>query len=315
MNTGHEYPVAPAKGENAVAERQKHAWLHNHPYITTTIGLASIAIIIFLIASAKSDVMGTSGEGNWVGDRGYFLTGDRQIREAERLAYEKKILMQPPETRLDYIPIQKPAPVESKETFDGGLDDLLSLLTQPLPTGSGTPISGTDSAFSFIPKGLIRAEAGPKQLTQEQQALRAYGNDVGSSIQSYESLHTNSPQILKDHAEDRKSGAKAAHVERIGTDMVTLGEELQALETMPSMMRPLHTAYATAYITAGTQLIKIAKTTSDEEYLASIESYNASVESLAKRYLAIATLLSANNVPFSAADTGSIFVFNSTLSF
>ncbi len=316
MPPGHEYPIAPPPIAATPVESEKHAWLHKHPYLTTSIALASIILFALLIASARSGVSSSQQGTNWVGAGGVFFTGGRNLRQAERQSAEQVIKNESPETQLGYIPITPPS-ADGFEGDDGGdLSKLLALISQSVSgNNSALATSSGESAFSLIPQGLISIETYGKKLTPEQEALHTYGNEAGAILQSYESMHPNASQPLKDHAEDRQNADKARLVEQLGFDMALLGRELTSIEVVPAAIKAAHEAYATTYRIVGTNLTKVAGAKTDEEYLAAIEAYNQSVDSLSKRFFALVTLFGAHEVTFSQSETGSVFVFSQSFSF
>lgn len=314
MPPSHEYPITP-EAPPAEAPVARKGWVHNHPYLATSITVAALLVLLFFIVAARTGVHGSASGNNWVGAGSVFFTGGRTLTQAERMSAEAIVKQQSPKTELGYIPIPTPnADGTSAEDFANDLGKLLlELSVQPnTPAPAQTE---TGSGYSLIPHGLISVASGAKQRSPEAEVLFVYGNEVGTYIQGFESLHLNSVQMMKDHAEDRGNADKAANVDRLGYEMAELGRDLNQLQTVPADIKAAHAALATSYRLAGTNLTKVAAAKSDEEFLGAINTYNASVESLAKRFLVVVGIFSANEVSFSSSDPGSIFMFNPTISF
>lgn len=309
MPPGHEYPVASATPQPPAPP--KHGWVHNHPYLATAVAAGALFILVGAVVAERSGVASSTGANNWVGASGIFSGGARTAPSSERISALETLRNRAPDTALPYIPLPAQNDGGSTENF-GNLNELLSLLTTP-PSGGTTGVDASAS-FAVLPQGLVSLSSPPK-LSAEQQVLYQYGNDVGNIIQSYDSMHTNSIQILKDQAEDRGNAQKAAAVKQLGYDMALLGRDLLDMGSIPPSMKSAHDAFATSYRIAGTNLSKIPDAADDKAFVDAITTYNASIEALSKRYIVLVQLFSSNNVTFSSSDPGSIFMFNSSPSF
>jgi hypothetical protein len=308
MHMDHEYPVQ-LPPEPVVVEPTKKGWLH-HPYIFTGAAVLAILAIVALIVTARSGVGGAQDATNWVGASMIFQ-GGRSATEAERLRAEEAAQQQQGDAELGYIPIATSATVE-EEDFGADLTKLLALLAQPPATSTLT--GETPAAFAYIPQGLISISSGIKVRTASQEALFTYGNEAGGRIQSFESMHGNMPQILKDQAEDRDNAEKKARVKQLGFDIAALGRELLDMQDVPQAVKTAHENYATSYRIVGTNLTKVADTSGDEAFLAAIETYNTSVEAHSQRFGVLVSVFNANDVAFSPSNPGSTFMFNAQLS-
>lgn len=201
--------------------------------------------------------------------------------------------------------------VGSGDTFD--YEALLSIISgTPTKQDPKTTSDDLSLAYSFIPRGLLSAPPPKEERSPTQQRIYEYGNTVGSSIQSYEVLHTNDPQKLRDQAEDRQNIEKAETVRAIGHSMRSLGESLARMEDVPTEMKTNHEKLAQSYIEIGKNLAKVPDAQGDQAFLAAIEAYNASVEIFIQRFVAVATAFSAYGVTFDQSEPGSAFVFTNT---
>lgn len=314
MPPGHEYPIAPPPVEAAATQEEKASWVHRHPFIAGGVAVVALAVIGISIVAARTGVEGDQSNNNWVGTGSIFSGGRQETTETARLQAQEAVKQQSQEAELGYIPVTINSEGGEEQSFGNDLTALLAQLVQPQGTSTSVSME-TSSAFSFIPQGLISTKSPGKKLTPEEEALRSYGNEVGTFIQGFETMHGNSPQILKDHAEDRGNPEKAARVNQLGYEMAELGRDLNQLQTVPPIAAAAHAAFATTYRQVGTNLTKIAATKTDEELLDAINTYNTSVESLSKRYFVLIGVFSANNVTFSSDEPGSVFMFNPTFSF
>jgi hypothetical protein len=310
MPPSHQYPFTPTPEPAPISA--KKGWVHRHPYVTAAIGAVALVILALAIVAARAGVSVGGAPTNWVGAGSVFFTGGRNLTESQRLTAEEIIKLRSPDTQLAYIPIQTQGQGSGETDFGNDLAKLLSLLTQPQGTSSVTSVD-VQSAFSFIPTGFISIDS-PQRLSREAEVIKAYGNDIGTYIQGYESMHLNAPQILKDQAEDRTNPEKALNVKNLGYDMAALGRDLLQMQEVPKEAQAAHKALATSYRIAGTNLTKIADSTTDQQFLDAITVYNASAEALAKRFFALASIFSAHNVTFSSSEPGSVFMFNTNLS-
>lgn len=314
MPPGHEYPIAQQPLEADTTPTEKASWVHRHPYVAGTIVIIALGIIGVSIVVTRTGVQGDQSSGNWVGTGSIFSGGRQETTAAARLQAQEAVKQQSQETELGYIPVTINTGGGEEQSFGNDLTELLAQLVQPQGTSTGVSMD-TSSAFSFIPQGLISTKTPGKKLTPEEEALRTYGNEIGTLVQGFETSHGNSPQILKDHAEDRGNAEKAARVDQLGYQMAELGRDLGQVQAVPASIAAAHAAFATTYRQVGTNLTKIAATKSDEELIDAINTYNASVESLSKRLSVLIGVFSANNVTFSSDEPGSVFMFNPTFSF
>lgn len=316
MPPGHEYPITPPPADT-VAEPVKKSWVHRHPYLASSVAVIALLGLALSILATRTGVGANQSGDNWVGAGSVFFTGGQRLTETERLRAQDVVKQQSEQADLGYIPIASPLEGTGAEepSFGNDLTALLAQLVQPAAGNEGNTNVETSSAFSFIPQGLISIANTERQPTPEADALHTYGNDIGTYIQGFESMHSNSAQILKDHAEDRGNADKAAKVDQLGYELAALGRDLNLLETVPEDVKAAHSALSTSYRLVGTNLTKIAATKTDEEFLDAINAYNASVEGLSKRFFVLVGIFSANNVTFSSSEPGSIFMFNPTFTF
>ena len=176
------------------------------------------------------------------------------------------------------------------------------------PAGTGT---GSVNAYSFIPTGLIATSSavGAKR-SPLQQSLFDWGNDAGSSIQSFEAQNRTITQVLKDHAEDRHDPLKIAALKKLGDSMQELGGSFSRMDAVPSAARGVNDKLAAAYSAAGGGLAMVANTATDKGFIEAVIAYNGNAEAVMRAFIAISALFSANGVKFDPGDAGSVFLFS-----
>lgn len=290
-------------------------WVHSHPY-TAIIGSSCVLLIAgALIVMSRSSVAPASRPEAW-GNNDVTLLNPTSYKPEQRLAPDV-----PPSSQQNtpdkVIPVYKPqeqggGPAQN----DLELNSLLALLTKPAGTQKGAAGGGSSvSAYAFIPTGLISTTSYQKQRSDAEQRLYEYGNEVGSYIQSYEQANRNQAQVLTDQMQDRQDKLKAQSVKNVGTALKNVGLSMQGIEDVPAIARSAHAALAKSYIEIGENLIKVPDAESDQQLLAAIGTYNASAETFAKRYAALAVIFSAASVTFADDDAGSVFMFTMSNSF
>lgn len=211
-----------------------------------------------------------------------------------------------------YIPpsLATPAPTDNQDSYD--FEAFVAMLTQgSAPKKQSASESGSVvSAYAYIPRGLISTTTPHTGRTDVQQALYDYGNDIGSSIESFEQQHSNTVQVLKGQVEDRGNPDKAAAVAQIGRAFQGLGNNLAAMDTVPSGMVSAHKALAQSYIEIGKNLALIPQAERDSDFIQAIQTYNASADTFTKNYIRIVSLFGANGVTFTSSDSGRVFTFS-----
>ncbi len=283
-------------------------WIFAHAYVVI-LGLTAF-IIIATGATIGRDV-GTSTTGGWGRVGGFSLTNTfspTNIKSSQTPAVVPADNLGA--TEYSVLPIRSALDTTLNATLPEDWESLLGQLLEP-EAGTASNVEGTTDAYSFIPRGMISTTDSVEQKTAEQQELFDYGNRVGALIRAFEEAHVNMIPQLKDAYADRGNAAKRETAEKIGEDYQVLGKELEALADVPASVRNMHLSIARAYQDAGKKMITKLRTTSDEEFLAEMKTYNASVLQFTNSFVALATYLSASGVKFSHSDAGSVFTFTS----
>ena len=313
MISGLDAP--PASTATDAGAEPKKDWVHKHPYVATTIGVGGLLILGTALVIHRTDVSPSNSSGAWGGAGGMFFNG---VRSAVKNQTNTEVNQGPSaQDTVAFIPILNRGQDENPDASTAGDDSITALLSLLVRPNQASGTSGTDAppgSYAFIPQGFVSAEASTKKRTPTQDSLHDYGNQVGTYIKGYEDTHYNTWQILKDHIEDRTNPQKITPVRNLGLDMEQLGNDLAIIEDIPKSAGTQHKAYANAYIAAGKNLVKVAGSVSDEEFVNAITAYNASVDELTRRFLALVALFGTNEVTFSSSEQGNIFMFTSNLS-
>ena len=288
-------------------------WLRTHPY-SSALGAAALLVLIgaYVVVSRAIQPIGT-GPTAWGGEAVPLLNPTsygpiQNSRQGDDVM--RQVQDGPPYT---YIAPSFSTSASSDEGSSYDFDAFIAKLTKESAPKGQADTNGDDaflSAYAFIPRGLISTTTVRSTRTPLQQDLYNYGNDIGSTIESFEQQHSNTVQILKVQVEDRASLEKAAAVVKIGRDLEELGKMLSAMEPVPSAMASSHNALAQSYIEIGTNLALVPGAERDSDFIGAIQTYNASADTFVKNYVQLVSLFGAHGVTFAAIDAGRVFMFS-----
>lgn len=239
-------------------------------------------------------------------------------------------------------PIVISAPISSVSSesvqTSGAMPDLSFLYSQPINTSPSTspgsniatnvPNSQTtsvqtntgisaqnqqllDQVYSLIPSGVKIINTSGTTRTPTQQALYEYGNAAGQAVLTFENAHADMVDNLKQWLAARGTASGRVGVERIAADLITAGDTIVALQQVPESVKSANEALGASYQNVGIQLHATVAADSDDKTLGeAMQTYNKTVESFTKNYIAISSILSLNAVNFSPTDPGSVFMFS-----
>ena len=185
----------------------------------------------------------------------------------------------------------------------------LSQTSAPAKPAPASTNSSLNSAYSFIPSGLVSTTTPQNKRTKEQQDLYDYGNELGSYVQSFEQQNPGEAQTLTNQIQDRTDASKIAAVEALGQALQNVGASMSRMDTVPAQMGAMHTALAQSYIEIGTKLALVPQAQRDSDFVAAIQAYDTAADNFMKNYVAVAQLFSAYGVTFASDDPGSVFTF------
>lgn len=286
------------------------AWLYDHPYRSALVGAGLLLAIGMFIVERKMAAPVSDSATAWGGANIQVLDPSKPQGVTSDASSRDTV-----QTGGRDVPItsyQRPTESTAGTSDDFDFESFIAQLSQPASQGDTPETTGTPAAYSFIPTGLISTTTPGKNYSPAQQALYAYGNELGSLIQSYEDRHRNDTVVLKNQIEDRSSAVKAAAVQSIGNDLQGLGRSIKGLdeEQVPQVMRTAHAALGDSYIEMGAKLAAIPEAESDQAFIAAINTYNTAADLYTTNFLAVATLLSVNGVRYADSEAGSVFTFS-----
>lgn len=214
-------------------------------------------------------------------------------------------------------PTTSPQATSASSSFS--YDDFLAQLNGNTSVSSSVQASSTSAAqliaeaYEFVPTGLVATTAPAKKpMTADQEALYDYGNEVGGEIQSFEELHSDQAEVLKDQAEDRTDPTKAAALVSLGQALASVGTYMQQMQDVPSDVTAQHNALAQSYLDIGAKLQVVAQAQSDADFVQAVENYDTSANTFVKNYGTLAQFFSEQGVVFAPQDPGSVFSFTDT---
>ena len=286
-------------------------WLRTHPYAASIAGAGILILLgVFIVKERASVAPDSSTTSVWSGVGTHLFNPSPGVsgpfeNNSENIYSDVR---SGPPFYYNPTPAQAPPMSTGENNFD--FDAFLAILANPQKTGvTSNDDSLLDTAYSFIPGGLISTSASSENRTPSQQTLYNYGNEAGSFIQSFENSFRNASQILRDQSEDRENPQKNAALVSLAESLAGVGDALERMEDVPSEIRAAHGKVVASYREMGEKLGRVPEARRDDTFLSAIRDYNTTVESYLKNYVALATLLSAYGVVFTAEDPGSVFTF------
>jgi hypothetical protein len=167
---------------------------------------------------------------------------------------------------------------------------------------------GLEDIFAYLPFKRTFPEV-QTNTTATQSALYTYGNEAGSSVQTYSDRHADQAIVLRRFVEDLGNSAKAEEVRFMAQDLATVGDELSRMDDVPAVARSSHNRVAAGYQQLGALLEAVSTARTDAELLEKITTYNAAADSFNYSLVALATIFSVSEVSFNENDPGRVFVF------
>lgn len=288
-------------------------WIRSHPY-ASAIGAAVLLLAgMFLVVRTSTTPAARTVEtfGSARGAFGPFYGPAQQTSPNSEDDIAQNVLSGPPYT---YIPPSIPTTTGANTGATDPLDfkTFIRTLSQDTAPTSGTSSDHSSPAdtYLWLPRDLMSTTTTQRPTRSPSlQAVYEYGNEVGAYVQSFDDQHPTAVNILKDQAEDRADPQKVAAVEALARAMREVGRSLLAMDAVPAGMASAHEALAQSYIAIGTDLALVTKAQADPDFIRAMETYNGSVDTFIKNYVALATLFGAYGVNFGAGDAGSVFTF------
>ncbi|MDO8514474.1 MAG: hypothetical protein Q7S50_02940 [bacterium] len=296
-------------------------WTRTHPYVSALCGAGILLVVGAFIVERQKVALPATQITAWGGAGNAYLDPASYVPTSGASPYAEDIMQRvksgPPYTYTP--PLNAPRSGASGEhsasqnvlaSDSFNFDDFVAMLVREGARLNTAPASGDiPSAYAFIPSGLVSTTTSTSARTDLQQELYSYGNDIGSSIESFEQQHSNMMQILKGQVEDRTDQGKAEAVVNLAHSFQNLGNNLAGMDNVPLKVAGTHKALTQSYIEIGTNLALVPKAERDSDFIHAIEKYNASADTFTKNYIALASLFGAYGVAFSSSDAGSVFTF------
>ncbi|OGG52424.1 hypothetical protein A2851_05260 [Candidatus Kaiserbacteria bacterium RIFCSPHIGHO2_01_FULL_53_29] len=290
-------------------------WLRAHPYVDALAATLALLLVGALIVNSRSAASPAASTRTWAGTEISLFNPSSHTPPAPAST-------QPSQNQYSVFPnvltvpsaytppVVKDPDTEQSAPFDfNAFIALLSAQGRPASGGArGTDNQVTD-AYAFIPSGLMSTTSVQQSRSATQQKLYDYGNDIGSYIRSFEEQNQGKAQTLKDQVEDRSDSNKAAAVGELARALKEVGQNLQGMDVVPSAMASAHQKLAKSYIAIGTNLALVPYAERDSDFIAAIQTYNASADTFTRNYVAVAELFGAYGVVFAQSDAGSVFTF------
>jgi hypothetical protein len=308
--------VLPPKALHGTLKAIPMEWLRSHPYIDALLGAAALILLGIFIVGQRTPV----GSENtaplaWGGAGVHLLDPISNVPDRSGDMGPQNLYTQvrggPP---FNYSPASSTPVPANTSAGDFDFDAFIAMLStgdKPSSGGSQTSADTSLDIYSFIPGGLISTSTPEKELTPAQEELHNYGNEAGSSIQSFEDSHRNMARTLKDQFEDPQDPGKVAALEGLGDALARVGRELEGMGNVPESARSVNASVAKSYREMGEMLALVPEAHTDDERVSAMLAYNATVDTYIKNYVALATLFSAHGVTFASNESGSVFVFTS----
>jgi hypothetical protein len=292
-------------------------WLVAHPYTASTMGAVFLFLVGSYIVFSKSlSSPPPPSVSAWGGTLGSVLNQNQYEQESTRSPEDilQKVQDSPP---YNYkIPPLNPDPAVPGQTpQDNGLDleAFITALSDSQSQVGAPPPKWDNVLYEFPPSNIFSATEAPAARTELQQKLYNYGNEVGSYILSYEQQNRNQTTVLKDQIEDRDDPEKAEAVVQIGRALQNVATNMRGIDDVPSHIASAHQALMDSYTEIGHNLTLVPEAKDTAAFLNAINTYNASADAFAKKFVDMVQIFSKYDVVFSTADAGSIFTFTFTV--
>ncbi len=142
--------------------------------------------------------------------------------------------------------------------------------------------------------------------TKEQLALRAYGNELGSSLTSFNISNGNQTDLLDSFLKNR---GDTKNLERLTDNYIQLSKDIEKI-LAPAQLETIHPNLVSSYASVGTLLWELTLAENDQELMNKMLTYNKASEEVAKSHVALITLFKAYGIVFKSYEGGGIFSFN-----
>lgn len=185
---------------------------------------------------------------------------------------------------------------------------LARLAHEPESTGPQQPTKTYEQllgAFTFVPKQAPES----KLRSPAQEALFAYGNEIGRRVQGFAAVNPNISQTVINQATNRDNRAYGDAVIELGNRYKALGQGILGYRDVPEVAQAVHIALGESYINLGTALSAVPAATEDQAFIAAITTYNNKADAFTLAFVNMVSLFSSQDVTFESTDPGAAFSF------
>lgn len=284
-------------------------WVSSHPYAASAV---TAVVVLFLGATYVSQKTALSP-----GNTGTAWSGTGAVAT---LPDAPKYIPPTEQNPTNAVPAYKyTSPYGSKNQQasqeipeeDNSVFDKFSKMVNSKATSSDSSPLDLSSIYTFLPPNMIAAPEMPAEAEESdtQKELRAYGNNIGAIIMSYEQNHPDQAAVLKNHAEDRSNPTKIEALRQLGRDLANVGDLIDQEDPVPDLMKAKHKALADSYREMGQLLAGVADAKGDKAIWDAMVTYNKSAEGFIGAFVPFAQTFSAAGVSFSQSESGSVFMF------
>jgi len=292
-------------------------WLGAYRYVGALIVVAALIVGGALIVQSRSPVSPSGNSFTWAGGAPISTSPGTPVPQSSSpQVIAQEVIGTQSVATLSLPPLSTSTLSSSSPTSDSfNYETLLAELSGSAGATTSTTQNNSSSAviaqaYEFIPTGLVATSIPAKKpMTADQETLYGYGNEVGGEIQSFEALHTNEAEVLKDQAEDRTDPTKAAALVSLGQGLASIGTYMQQMQDVPPDVTSQHNALAQSYLDIGAKLQLVAQAQSDADFVQAVENYDTSANTFVRNYAGLAQYFSEQGVVFAPQDPGSVFSF------
>lgn len=205
-----------------------------------------------------------------------------------------------------FVDTRTPEEIERQEIGNLFNDLIGTKITDKLAQQSSQTNGSSDTIWtgSYTNSGSGTTSGGGE--TQTQQALHAYGNELGALLKAFQLAQGDQTKLLETFLEDRND---TEALKRLTDAYITLAQNIKVI-TAPSILTTTHAGLVDSYTQVGELLWNLHLADSDEALIERMLIYNKASEAVAKHHVTLVTLFKAHGVTFQQHEPGSIFTFS-----
>lgn len=179
-------------------------------------------------------------------------------------------------------------------------------LLDELAQQSNIPVPTTDFIWLGDYSNNKQPIIGTSELTEVQQTLHAYGNELGLTLNTFILAQGDQSKLLDTFLKNKED---TTSLKRLTDGYLELSKNIEAL-SVPAQLENIQSGLVSSYKSVGELLWALTLAKSDEELLTSMLTYNKSSEEVAKHHISLVTLLKAYGIVFKNHEPGAVFMFS-----